>query len=271
MAYTEIQRTENTGKFLQLIAEHGWMRPQELAVFSFEAKPFAIKYAESICRRLLAEGLVISRTLPARNGTAFVLSKYGAEVVSGWQIIRFGSGKDWGRIKDGVWMPPASWRHDLLATGVLAHIHRKLGWTVFPEHMLRREVDVEKYPDGLVFDMNERGLWLEVENSRKSGASMNHLVKALYLASTTSSFFPFDSAQHLGSIKGAIVGIVRTSRDERGFRLNHWTHIENALKRRLTPNGQLNVHVAWITLKGAGVKSVEFETKHVRHNPQNLA
>lgn len=262
MAHTEIQRTENTGKFLQLIAEHGWMRPQELAAFSFEAKPFAIKYAQSICRRLLAEGLVISRTLPARNGTAFVLSKYGAEVVTGWQGRGFGSGKDWGRIKDGVWFPPASWRHDLLATGLLAHFHC-LGFAVFPEHMLRREETVEKYPDGLIFNKNEAGFWLEVEHSRKSGKNMNRLVTAIYQASTTSSFFPFDSAQHFGSIKGAIIGIVRTSKDERGFRLNHLERIENALRRRLRSTTQVRLTIAWITLKGAGVGSVELQTKLV--------
>lgn len=262
MKFIEIEASHITGQVLRLIAHHRWMRPQELAAILFEQKPFAIKYAESICRRLVLEGLALRRKLPSHNGTAFLLSQSGAELVTKWQGIGFRSGKDWGRTINGVWLPPSSWRHDLIAHGLLAVLHNK-GWECFPEHMLRREDGVDKYPDGLAFHEKGTGLWVEVEQARKSGLNMNHLITALYTACNTTGFYPFPVAQHLGSVNQALIGIVRHSKDERGYKLNHWLHIENAMKKRLSRGNKISLHVAWITLKGAGVGSVEFEVKTI--------
>lgn len=260
MTHTPIHPLEHAGKMLSTIAFYGWLRPQELGLLRYGAAAHSRKYAEAGCRKLLAAGMVLARQLPRHSGTAFVLSQQGAALVNYWDDAAYRSGKDFGDTKSGAWSPPASWQHDLAAIGLLAHL-RALGWIVRPEIALRREAQlVPKHPDGLVYG-DGQGYWLEVEAARKSGPNMVRLVESLVRAARGQPVTYYDAWQHL-SIKRAMVAIERTATDERGYALNHWQRIETAIRKRglIAP---VEITVAWLTMRGEGVGSIDLEIKHV--------
>lgn len=261
-----ISYADNAGRALLHIAIFGWLRPQELALLQFGEAPYAVKYAEALVRRLREDGLVLARKLPRHSGTAYVLSRRGADTVNRWPMGgSYRSGKDWGKTENGVWSPPASWQHDLMSIGLLAHL-RQTGWGILPEIALRRGMqDVTKHPDGLAFHQG-RGFWVEVEVARKTGQNLVSLVEALVLSARGKPVTNYSAASmQIPPISGAIVGIERGARDERGYSLNHWERLQAAILRRGLKS-PVQITVAWLTKRGAGVGSIELEVKTIHPN-----
>jgi len=113
-------------------------------------------------------------------------------------------------------MPPISWRHDLIATGVLSLMAER-GFDIYPEAYLRRiEPEANKHPDGLIAN-REQGfsMWLEVENARKSGRNIDQLVVALAKASRGTPLTAFDVVQD-APIKLGLVAIVNRTGNRGG-------------------------------------------------------
>lgn len=261
-----LDQGEHAARALLYISQFTWLRATELGRLLHPGQQHSRKYAEAHLRKLSQLQLVIPRQLPgASAGRAYVLSTRGARQLDDWHGGHaYSTGKDWGSTKDRVWSPPTSWRHDLIATGVLS-LMAEQGYDIYPESYLRRiESEAGKHPDGLIAD-REKGfsLWLEVENARKSGRNIDKLVEALAKASRATPVTYFDVVQDAPVTLG-LVAIDADARDERGFRLNHLHRIESTLQKigLLSP---LPLAIAWITLKGVGVESVRME--HKIYNP----
>lgn len=259
-----IDQHEHAARALLLIAQWQWLRATELGRLLYPADPHSRKYAERHLRKLAALQLVLARPLPGHQaGTAYVLSARGAAQLEAWSRDGRGyrSGKNWGTTTAGVWTPPTSWRHDLLAAGVLSLARDVKGFDVLPETLLRSlEPEAVKHPDGLIVD-RQRGFsyWVEVECARKSGRNLDDLVRALAKASRAAPLVHYDCVQDAPVLRG-LVAIPTEARDERGYRLSHWHRVEAAI-RRAGLRAPLPLEVAWLSLRGVGVGSVRFETK----------
>lgn len=228
------------------------------------------KDAERYLRKLLALQLVVARPLPGyRPGKAYVLSERGARWMNDWaNEQRYRAGTDWGTLRDGFWAPPDSWKHDLMAVGVLSYLGERNGFEVQCEHELRMQADdAPKHPDGLITDTtsNEKRspftYWLEVENTRKTGANMQKMVEALGFASRGKPVVYYDSVQH-APVKMGMVAINANAVDERGYKLNHLKRIEAALQnRRGGFASPIVIVVAWMTLDSiqVGVDAVKLQ------------
>lgn len=259
---------EHAAHALRFIGRFTWLRATELGRLLYPGRPHSRKYAEKNLRKLLELRLVVARPLPGRDaGTAYVLATRGAQFLNDWNAGAVGytyrSGTDWGSTADGIWSPPRSWRHDLMATGVLACLREERDWRVFPEPMLRHYVpSAEKHPDGLLV-AGQRAIWLEVENARKSGHNIDELVRALARASLRRPCSSFETVLgHLVPVTLGMVAINAEARDERGRRLNHLTRVESALRKQtFSPGTKLPLLVAWVTLKGVGVDAVRLEER----------
>ncbi len=261
-----IDRDELAASALFFIGQWRWLRPTELGRLMYPGDPFARKYAEKLVRKLMLLKMLIARPLSGHQaGTAYVLSARGAAQLNQWSRDGTGyrSGKDWGTTKDGKWAPPDSWRHDLIAVGVLSFAAERQGFDALPESRLRSMVpDAQKHPDGLVIDRNRaHAYWLEVEAARKSGRNIDHLVSALVKASRGTPLTYYDCINDTPVTVG-LVAIPKEARDERGYRLDHWHRIESAIRRHGL-KAPVTLVVAWVTLKGVGVGEVTFETKQL--------
>jgi len=194
-----LDQGEHAARALLYISDFTWLRATELGRLLHPGQPHSRKYAEAHLRKLCELQLVIPRQLPGANaGRAYVLSSRGARQLNEWLCADgYSTGKDWGRTKEGVWTPPTSWRHDLIATGVLSLMGER-GYDIYSEPYLRHiEPEAKKHPDGLIAD-RERGfsIWLEVENARKSGRNIDQLVVALAEASRATPSTAFDVGKH---------------------------------------------------------------------------
>lgn len=255
-----INEISKHGLALLLISQYRWLRPQEMALLLLDKSPSMIKYSEQICRDLLNNRLLIARRLPSHSGTAFVLSQRGGQLLSDWHEGRFGTGKDLGEMSNGAWIPPTSWRHDLMAAGLLGHL-RQAGWQVCGETMLRRENnDSLKHPDGLAFNPADgKGYWIEVENSEKKGGNMIALARALVLAARSKPVTNYDSWNDK-PIRCALVGIDKESRDKRGCHIDHWSRIRTAIQK-LPIAEPVAISIGWLSMRGQGVSAIELEEK----------
>lgn len=258
--------SELAAEALRTIALYGWLRATELGRLIYGNDIHCRKYSEKLIRKLMKLRMLIARPLPGRHaGTAYVLSRRGAEQLNEWSSEpSYSSGKDWGYVDEVGWHPPKSWKHDLLAVGVLSHMKTlSNNVEVMNERLLRsREPEARKHPDGITV-LRERGfsVWLEVEHTRKSGRNLIQLVEAVVLASRKKPMHVYDGL-HDAPISLGCIAIDANATDERGYKLNHWSRIETAiLKRRI--QGPVQLLIAWMKLKGVGVESVEFELKTV--------
>lgn len=259
---------EHAAHALRFIGRFSWLRATELGRLLHPGRPHARKYAEQHLRKLLTMRMVVARRLPGRDaGTAYVLAQRGAQFLNDWNAGAVGytyrSATDWGSTADGIWSPPRSWRHDLMATGVLACLREERDWGVFPEPMLRHHVPLaEKHPDGLLV-ADKRAIWLEVENARKSGRNIDQLVRALARASLRRPSSSFTEVLgHLVPVSLGMVAMNADARDERGRRLNHLTRVESALRKQtFSPGTKVPLLVAWVTLRGVGVDAVRLEER----------
>lgn len=258
---------EHAAHALRFIGRFTWLRATELGRLLYPGSEHSRKYAEKNLRKLLTLRLVVARQLPGRDaGTAYVLAWRGAQFLNDWNagaVTAYRAGTDWGSTADGIWSPPRSWRHDLMAAGVLACLREERNWGVFPEPMLRHHVpSAEKHPDGLLV-AGQRAIWLEVENARKSGRNIDQLVRALARASLRRPCSSFEAVLgHLVPVSLGMVAINAEARDERGRRLNHLTRVESALRKQtFNPGTKVPLLVAWLTLRGVGVDTVRLEQR----------
>lgn len=264
-----LDQGEHAALALRFIGRFVWLRAAELGRLLHPGRPHARKYAEKHLRKLLELRLVVARPLPGRDaGTAYVLSTRGAQYLNDWNAgqlaYTYRAGTDWGTSSGGRWEPPRSWRHDLLSTGVLACL-RERGWSAWPEPQLRHRVPLAaKHPDGLLrFDVpdgSQKGVWLEVENARKSGRNIEQLARAVLRAALGRPVYAFPEMLADTPIRHGMVAIDPNARDERGRRLDHLKRLQSALRKVPMVDGtEALVHVAWLTFRGVGVESISLE------------
>ena len=241
----------NDANGLLFVYKFGWLRTCELGKLLWPESPASRQAADRVARSWIQRQLVIARSLPDGAGRALVLAAAGVRLLAE-NGIEAGSGKDIGRFNDHCWLPPATWRHDLIAHGVLCKLHH-LGYRVYPEAELRRQaVTHSKIPDGFAVKGNE-GIHLEVEYSRKSGNEMRKLANSLSIAASGQS-------QAIVGVKptAAMVAYLPSAMDERRYVLNHRMRVRNAIQ--VATANDLTIYWAKCTLLGnAGVGQVEFQ------------
>lgn len=257
----QLEPAEQASDALRLIAKFGWLRAPELGRLMYMYDPHATKYAEKLIRKLRGLGLLIVRPLPRRYaGNAYVLSTRGSDLLNEWgRHNGYRSGKDWGATSPAGWQPPVSWRHDLIATGVLSHLAAK-GYEVLPERLLRGYVpDAEKHPDGLATLRKGKGdpfsIWIEVENARKTGRAADTLVQTLVKAARGKPPTYYDTIQD-APVRHSMVVLDSNVRDERGYHIDHWQRIIARIKRH-TLIAPVRLLVCYVTLKGVGVEKIQ--------------
>lgn len=238
---------------LEWIDKFGWLRAQELGRLLWPGNEFSDKYGERICRKWAAKSYVIKRTLPARAGSAYVLSAGGVRVLEEYGIDAK-TGKDWGEtdpLRGGLWYPPTSWQHDLRAHGVLSILHSR-GHEIMPEAQIKRETPgLPKYPDGLVKTKNGGPVfWLEVERAVKTGKAMEELAAAMIAVATC-------KGSAIGGWKptGCMCAFADGETDTRGYQLDHMSRLKTAIRAQ----ARADIEVIGLTLEmsGLGVVSIK--------------
>jgi Holliday junction resolvase len=243
---------------LLLIHKFGWMRAKELGRMLWPTSGRPAVNASELIGKWKRNRWVLARPLPDNMGQALVLSAAGAAYLHSAGYSDTVTGKDWGETEAGRWVAPRTWRHELLALGLLTHLNSQ-GWQVIPERQLRRENSTSQYPDGLAI----RGaavLWIEVENARKTGILRNQMLKGLILASRGRAE---SLSGHVANC--ALVGYAIEAKDERGYRLDHRHHVVSALEKQSPVDVPLAL--AAVNLTGtAGVRQVTLDNITVKAN-----
>lgn len=236
---------------LRWIGDFGWLRPAELGALLWPGADHARKQAERLVRTWLKRGLVLQRELPDRAGRAIVLAVAGVRLLA-TAGIEARSGKDIGTAGNGKWLPPLTWRHDLLGAQVLVDLYRK-GFDIVPEPALRRATAgaLGKIPDGLALRGRETVL-IEIESSRKTGPAMRHLAKVLCAAGTAQRL------ELLGrKVTHTIVGFAENREDERGHKLDHRARVTAAV----AATARQDVPTTWAicSMRGPNVETIRYE------------
>lgn len=251
------QRRLKDARGLLLLHRFAWLRTFELGKLMWPDIAASRQSADRLARDWLARRLVIARDLPGGAGRALVLAAAGVRLLAEHGVVAT-SGKDIGKLTDGGgWSPPLTWRHDLLAVGILCELHRQ-SFTVYPEAELRRSADLgAKIPDGIAVRGAEV-LWVEVEHARKSGLEMRKLAAAVCLAAT-------GGAPAVAGFKanGALVGYVPGVLDERGYVLSH----QQRVRRAIQSASRTDIDLQWAecTLFGsAGVGAVTLSCERIQ-------
>ena len=251
MTTSHEQRRLHDANGLLFVYQFGWLRTAELGKLLWPHSAASRQAADRLARNWIERQLVIVRQLPDGAGRALVLATAGARLLAENNIAA-GSGKDIGRFTSASWLPPASWRHDLIAHGALCELHR-LGYQVYPEMELRRHAgNHPKIPDGFAVKGSE-GIWLEVEHARKSGKEMHRLADALNIAAG-------GQAASIAGLKpnAAMVAFLPSAVDERGHILSHQTRVRNAIQA--VAKNDLSIYWAKCTPIGsAGIGKVDIQ------------
>ena len=249
------QRRLKDAKGLLFVYQFGWLRTAELGKLMWPDSPDNRHAADRLVRSWIERQLVIVRELPDGAGRALVLATAGVRLLAE-NGIKAGCGKGIGRTNDDGWLPPASWRHDLIAHGVLCELHRR-GYHVYPEMELRRLAEgYPKIPDGFAVKDGE-GIYVEVENARKSGYEMRKLADALSIVAS-------GQAASIAGFKpnAAMVAFLPSAVDERGYNLSHQTRVRNAIQA--VAKNELSIYWAKCTLRGnAGVGQVDIQKEQI--------
>lgn len=244
------QRLRNDLAALQFIHKFGWLRIAELGVLMKPHTETTLESGARLARSLVDRRLVLARQLPEGAGRALVLSSAGVRLL-GLYGFHASSGKSIGRTSGASWLPPSTWKHDLLAHGVLCEFFRQ-GYEVMTEAEIRRRAtSPRKLPDGLVRSPGPRGQWnwLEVESARKSGPHMHHLAAAITAVA--------QSRVEICGIRPtySIVAYFKHALDERLHQLDHRTRVSNAVA--MASSTDISVTFAECQRKGvAGVASM---------------
>lgn len=258
-----MQKNNGVGKLqkdvkgLLMVAKFGWLRTAELGKLLWPESKYSRQIADQFLSNWIKRKLVIVRELPERYGRVFVLAKGGVDLLAEHGIVASTSGKNIGRTESGSWIPPATWKHDLIAAGVLAELHKR-GYDIYPENEIKRTGNCEagmKIPDGLAV-RNEEVVWLEVENARKSGKHAKVLAGALIRVVEGSIY------NILGKkANRALVAFPSKCIDERGYSVDHKTRVTNIVAS--LANKDIKVAWAECEMKRAGVKSIEFSEEKI--------
>ena len=261
------QRKQNDVTGLAWVNRFGWIRTTELGPLLWPGNPSARHQADRLVRSWLERGLLLARELPEGAGRALVLSQGGVDLLAS-QGVSATLGKDIGKfIKDPkwrpplkyepLWLPPKTWRHDLLAAGLLVELHRQ-GWTVYPEREIRQRSGwLAKLPDGLAVKGAEVA-WLEVERASKTGADGRKLTDALCAVGTGEAVSVLG---HRPTV--AMVAYQPDARDSRGYALDHRARIKAAVAE--TTRKPVAILWAACTLRGpAGMGTVKFERETIQ-------
>jgi hypothetical protein len=170
---------------LTLINKFQWLRAQELGYFLWpDTKKNGHKQALRAAKSWLQRGLLIERKLPDQCGTGYFLASAGVRFLFENGVENAFTGKDIGILRDGKWLPPSDWRHHLLIVGVACRL-QKMGYKIISEYEIRRNSQaLIKIPDLVAF-YEDRVIWIEAEQSKKSGVrNMKPLAQALLLAAS---------------------------------------------------------------------------------------
>jgi hypothetical protein len=242
------QRHQNDLTGLQWVHRFRWLRTAELGKLMWPNERFARTRADRVAASWLDRKLVIARTLPNRAGRALVLSNAGAGFLRA-NGIEAQSGKDIGSTAAGQWLPPCTWQHDLIASGVLACCYES-NYEIQTEYELRQQNPrLAKIPDGLAWNKTTF-FWVEVEHAWKSGHAMQSLAKAICTVSDGQCKPVSGKTPNV-----PVVAMMDSATDERGYALNHQTRITRAIEKEARQAVQLQ----WAMCKmvGYGVSTVK--------------
>ena len=267
-----------------------WLRARELSMLLWPepaTRGYALKSAEVLLRKWKKKGWLIVRTLPsdeAGRAHAYVLSERGAAALATKVGRPVRTGKDWGTHKRdkttrvSTWRPPSTWRHELLQTSLLAFV-RARRWPdvrTIPERALRRYgagANGERVPDGLIempLEDNSRVLlWLEVENTRKSGSHMVAMADKLIAVATDSNGVEVcrdASGKPLVATVAALACVVG-QRDERDHVIHHGSRVQSAIQRRARRNVRVMLFAITTDVFGTTVDDVEVGWFEFRADP----
>lgn len=268
---------------LKLIYRFGWLRSQEIGLFLWESG-FGVNYnsykknAEALVRKLVDQKLVISRKLPQNSGTALFLSKQGADSLLEVGILAC-SGKNFGRLENGVWSPPSNWKHHLLSSGALGILYR-IGYGVITESEIRRKYDLEKYPDGIFYidyeneeddvinELRSESFWLEVESHRKTGPNMEFMVDSALRSLLENN--PFNNSNQLfgRSINRIAIAYSTSSSDENSNKIDHELRVTNAFRKKIDTDFPINF--LQLKMYGLGVSGIIEKIVVIKPKPQYL-
>lgn len=124
-------------------------------------------FGARLARGLVNRRLVLSRKLPEGAGQALFLATAGVGMLAEHGIWA-ASGKSIGQTSGQDWTAPVTWKHDLLAHGVLCELFKR-GYKVLPEAEIRRRAgSIAKLPDGLVQTPDSQGQWLLAGSRKRS-------------------------------------------------------------------------------------------------------
>ena len=211
-------------------ARIGWITPSLLATLLWPGQSETIgrKSAEKLLRRLLAAGLLIRR--PLRQGSTYVLSSAGAYEATMALHDDVATGKDWGRMINGLWFPPLSFSHDLRAAQFLIQWlikNEAAGGRVAFEAEARRQ-KLAKVPDGVLM-LKGRAWLVEVEGSRKKGQPLRDLLQQLEEAASGSLRWRWGEEEI--PVSGSVLVIPASPIDPRGYLIDHPAALSAAARR----------------------------------------
>lgn len=243
------QHLQNDLDGLQLVHKFSWLRPHELGVLLWPNTCHPRHQANRLVRSWRERRLIIERALPGRAGRAVVLAAVGVRLLAAHGIHAV-TGKDFGETHGDVWTPPSTWRHDLIAVGVLVDLYLN-GFDVIPEAQIKRSAGhLSKLPDG-VAHRDGQVIWLEIEHMRKTGPAMKHLAQALCsVVDGTAPPILGMRATH------AMVAFASGQVDERGYTLSHQQRVTKALSA--TAQHAMPISWAKCTIRSAGVSAVQY-------------
>ncbi len=256
------QGKTNISNALRLIWRTKSLRPQELGRGIFTLSPSCMKQGEALARKIEKGSLVIRRQLPNGAGSVLVLSQKGASLLNeSIESKDAHSGKDWGSVKKGVFTPPTTWEHELLANSLLMTIKQKnLHNYTYAEAEIRRRIKPTGYqgkiPDGLFGIDGDAFYWLEVENKSKTGKDMRRMVEALVRVESGNSMEIFGRKP-----TKIAIGINPDAVDSRGCKINHMHRIEKALAKLI--DNEINVTFFIFKMLGFAVVDYELITKTI--------
>lgn len=259
-------------KGLHWISRFGWLRSAELGRLLRPCDANSRVRADMLVRRWIARKWVIVRQLPDGAGRAYVLSGTGAARLreAGFSAT---TGKDWGvydplpasAVAAGTaavkaarrllkWRAPThTWKHDLLAAGVLSLLHER-GFEFFTEAELKAGTlnqKNRKIPDGLAW-RGSTVYWIEVERADKRGKPLNFLATELHLVGSGRG----------ATVQGkkpteALVAYIENGRNKAGTLMKHRQTVTRAIHRI----AKKTTDVTWAAcqMKGHGVQSMTLE------------
>lgn len=248
------QRDRNRMLALELANDFGFGNITLLAKFCFRDHANPTHQAARFQKKLAADGFIKVINLDG-NGSVYVLTRLGINLLETNGVSVIGKGKEFGRFElcpneKKRFVPPVNFYHNLLAATALACLAEK-GWTVISEREIRHTLpvgeNVDRYdpkikiPDGLAISPSEQNYLVEVENSRKTSHDLTRLIDAIvapndffnahYYVERLLGFDP--RYKKLDEVVGTIVVYDPKSISSDGRRLNHLKLIEDKVDEKL--------------------------------------